>query len=173
MENLIQNLISWLLSHGIKIFAILICSYLLNRFLQIFIEKIIQRHLAVRMPAERKKRVETLISIFAGTFRLIIYIIAILMILPEFGINIAPILAGLGLVGLAVGMAARDIISDFISGIFIILENQYQIGDKVKIAGIEGKVKEMSLRRTIIIDENNISHSIPNSQIKLVSKRVE
>jgi len=173
MENFIQNLISWLLSHGIKIIFILIGAYLLNHFLQIFIGKIIQKHLADKINKKGKKRVETLISILGGTLRFVIYIIAVLMILPEFGINIAPILAGLGLAGLAVGMASRDIISDFISGIFIILENQYQIGDKVKIIGIEGEVKEMSLRRTVIIDENNTCHSIPNSQIKLVSKKVK
>jgi len=173
MENFLQNLIPWLTSHGIKIILILIGAYLLNRFFQIFIEKIIQKHLADRIGKERKRRVETLISVLGGTLRFVIYIIAVLMILPEFGINIAPILAGLGLAGLAVGMASRDIISDFISGIFIILENQYQIGDKVKIVSIEGKVKEISLRRTVIVDENNISHSIPNSQIKLVSKKAE
>jgi len=173
MPNFLKNLIPWLLSHGAKIIFILLAAFLLNHFLQIFLRKIIKKNLADRMNGERKRRVETLISIFVGTLGFIIYIIAILMILPEFGMNIAPILAGLGLAGLAVGMAARDIISDFISGIFIILENQYQIGDKVKIAGIEGRIKEMSLRRTVIIDENNISHSIPNSQIKLVSKKAE
>ena len=172
MFDFLQNLIPWLTSHGIKILFILISAYFLNHFFQIFINKIIQKSLD-KISKDRKKRVETLISIFGGTLRFVIYITAILMILPELGINIAPILAGLGLVGLAVGMAARDIISDFISGIFIILENQYQIGDKVKIAGIEGKVKEISLRRTVIVDENNILHSIPNSQIKLVSKKAE
>lgn len=173
MENLIQNLISWLFFHGIKIIFILFGAYLVNRFLQIFVEKIIQKNLVDRTIEERKRRLETLTSILIGSFRFIVYILAILMILSEFGINIAPILASLGLAGLAVGMAARDIISDFISGIFIVLENQYQIGDKVKIAGIEGKVKEISLRRTVIIDENNVCHSLPNSQIKLVSKKVE
>jgi small conductance mechanosensitive channel len=122
---------------------------------------------------EREKRIETLISIFKSSSRLIIYSFAILMILPEFGINITPILTGLGLVGLAVGIGAKDIISDFIAGIFIILENQYQIGDEIKIAGVEGKVKEVTLRRTIIVDSNNVSHSVPNSQIKLVSKKIK
>ena len=172
MLSFFKNLIPWLASRGFKIFSILISAYFLNHFLQIFINKIISRGLD-KLNKERQKRVETLISVFGGTLRFVIYIIAILMILPEVGINIAPILASLGLVGLAVSMAARDIISDFISGIFILLENQYQIGDKVKISGIEGKVKEISLRRTIIIDENNVLHSIPNSQIKLVSKKAE
>ena len=173
MEDLIKNFPSWLVSGGIRVVFILFGAYLLNRFLQVFIEKIIQKNLADKINQERKKKVETLISVFGGTIRFVIYIVAVLMILPEFGINIAPILAGLGLAGLAVGMAARDIISDFISGIFIILENQYQIGDKIKIVGIEGEVKELTLRRTVIVDENNIWHSVPNSQIKLVSKKNE
>lgn len=172
MGILVQNLISWVFSHGIKIFSILIGTYLVNHFFQIFIKKIFQKWLD-RISKKKRKRAETLISILSGTSRLVFYIIAILMILPEVGINIAPILAGLGLAGFAVGVAARDIISDFISGIFIILENQYQIGDEVKIAGIEGTVKEINLRRTIIIDENGVSHSVPNSQIKVVSKKLK
>lgn len=173
MFDSFQKLISWLTSYGIKLLFILIGAYLVNQFFEIFIRKIIKKNQVGEIKEDRKKRIETLLSVFGVTSRFIIYIIALLMIFPEFGINIAPILAGLGLAGFAVGMAARDVISDFISGIFIILENQYQIGDKVKIYGIEGKVKEISLRRTVIVDENGFSHSIPNSQIKLVSKKVE
>lgn len=172
MENFLQNSIPWLISRGIKIGFILIGAYLVNHFLQIFVRKIIQKGLIEKISEEGKKRVKTLVSIFGGTFRLLIYIIAILMILPEFEINTAPILTALGLAGLAVGMAAKDIISDFISGIFIILEDQYQIGDHVKIADIEGEVKEITLRKTVIIDKNGFSHSMPNSQIKLVSKKI-
>jgi len=95
------------------------------------------------------------------------------MILSELGINITPILASLGIVGLAVGMAAKDIIADFISGIFILLEGQYYIGDEVKIGDIEGKVKEITLRRTILKDKDNMLHFIPNSQIKIVARKAE
>lgn len=172
MVDFLPKLISWLLSSGIKIGCILAGAYLVNRFSQIFLQKVIKKGLTDKIGQERKKRIETLVSIFSGTLRFIIYIVALLMILPEFGVNVAPILAGLGLTGLAVGMAARDILADFLSGIFIILENQYQVGDKVKIAGVEGEVKEITLRRTIIVDENHISHSIPNSQIKMVSKKI-
>jgi len=173
MLNPFQNTIQWLGVHGVRIIFIIIGAYLIDHFLQIFVKKIIQGRLVGKVDTDRKKRIETLTSVFSGTLKFIIYIIAILMILPEFGINITPILSGLGLAGLAVSMAARDLISDFISGIFIVLEDQYQLGDEVIIAGIKGKVKEMTLRRTIIVDENNICHSIPNSQIKLVSKKLE
>ncbi len=95
------------------------------------------------------------------------------MILPEFGINTAPILASLGVAGLAIGMAAKDIVSDFIAGLFIIMENQYRLGDKVKVAGLEGKVKEITLRRTILESEDGSTHSIPNSKVAVVSKKSE
>lgn len=171
IQNFLQNLTPWFLSSGIKIIVILAAVIVINQFFRVFIEKVINKQIKDRMDGEREKRTKTLISVFGGTLKFIIWITAFLMILPEFGINIAPILAGLGLVGLAVGMAARDIISDFISGLFILLEGQYHIGDKVKIAGLEGKVKEITLRRTIIEDEAGLVHSVPNGQIKAVTKK--
>jgi len=170
-QNFFQVIISWLLTHGIKVALILIAAFLFNHFLRIFIKEGINKKIKDKINGEKGKRAETLISVFGGTLSFVIWIIAILMILPELEVNIAPILAGLGLIGLAVGMAAKDIISDFISGLFILLEGQYYVGDKVKISGIEGEIKEITLRRTIIKDESGLSHAIPNSQIKLVSKK--
>ena len=92
------------------------------------------------------------------------------MVLPELGVNTAPILASVGVAGLAIGMASKDIVSDFVSGLFIILEDQYHLGDKVKVAGLEGKVIEITLRRTIIKDGEGRTHSIPNSKVTVVSK---
>ncbi len=174
IQSFSQNLVSWFSSHGLRVVLILVVAALCHRFLKTFIEKIILAKIRDKVSEEEKrKRVQTLISVFGGTLKFIIWIITLLMILPEFGVNIAPILAGVGVAGLAIGMAARDIISDFISGFFILLEGQYYVGDKVKVAGIEGKVKEITLRRTIIEDEAGFLHSIPNSQIKLVSKKLE
>ncbi len=170
-QNFFQATVSWFLAHGPKIALILVAAYLANYFLRIFIKKGINKRIINNINGEKRKRVETLISVFGGTFSFIIWIVAILMILPEFEINIAPILAGLGLVGLAVGMAAKDILADFIAGLFILLEGQYYVGDKIKISGLEGEVKEITLRRTIIRDEAGIIHSFPNSQIKLFSKK--
>jgi len=170
-QNFFQTVISWFLTHGIKVSLILIAAFLINHFLKVFIKEGINKKIKNKVNGEKSKRAETLISVFGGTLNFVIWITAILMILPEFGVNIAPILAGLGLIGLAVGMAARDIISDFISGLFILLEGQYYVGDRVKISGVEGEIKEITLRRTIIRDEAGLVHSFPNSQIKLVSKK--
>ena len=171
-QNFFQAVISWFLAHGIKAALILITAFFLNYFLRTFIEKGINKKIKDRVSeGEKKKRAETLISVFGGTLSFVIWIIAFLMILPQLGLDIAPILAGLGLAGLAVGMAAKDIISDFISGLFILLENQYYVGDEIKISGIEGKVTEITLRRTTLKDEAGLFHSFPNSQIKMISKK--
>lgn len=171
-QSFSQNLVSWFLSHGLKIICILIVAYFSNRFLKVFIERIIKKRIGGKIKAIQRKRVETLTSILGATLKFIIWTITLLIILPEFGINIAPILAGAGLIGLAVGMASKDIISDFISGLFIILEDQYNIGDRVKVAGIEGEVKEITLRKTIIKDKNGLFYLIPNSQIKTIAKKI-
>ena len=95
------------------------------------------------------------------------------MLLPEFGINVAPVLAGLGLAGLAIGMAAKDVLADFLAGLFIIIEGEYNIGDKVKIAGVIGRVSGISFRRTILRSRDGSIHIIPNREIKLIKRFVE
>ncbi len=172
IQNLIQNLTSWFLAHGIKIVIILIAANLINRFARTIIKKTIEKQIQDNIDEQEKRmRIETLIAVFQGTLKFIIWVVALLMILPEFGLEIAPILASVGVMGLAVGMAAKDIISDFIAGLFIIMENQYYIGEKIKVAGVEGKVKEITLRKTIIESEDGSIHSIPNSKVTVVSKK--
>ena len=164
------DIYGWLSAHFFKISSILIVAFLINHFLKNFLKKIIQKTVKDKLQKD-SKRVDTLVGVFGKTLSFVVWVAALLMVLPEFGIDIAPILAGVGLMGLAVGMAARDIISDFISGLFILLENHYDVGDSVKVAGVEGKVHEITLRRTILRDEAGVLHSIPNSQIKTVSKK--
>ncbi len=172
IQNLIQNLTSWFLAHGIKIVIILIAANLINRFSKTIIKRTIEKQIQGNISEqEERMRIETLIAVFEGTLKFIVWVIALLMILPEFGLEIAPILASVGVMGLAVGMAAKDIISDFIAGLFIIMENQYYIGEKIKVAGVEGKVKEITLRKTIIESEDGSIHSIPNSKVTVVSKK--
>jgi small conductance mechanosensitive channel len=156
---------------GIKIFGIFLSALLFNRFLKLIVRKYLEEKIKISKEGQRK-RIKTLLSAIEGSLKLIVWCLAILMILSEFGINIGPILASLGLTGFAIGMAARDILADFISGIFIILEDQYQVGDRIKIGNLEGNVVEFNLRRTIIKDEEGNLHLIPNSQIKIVSKKI-
>jgi small conductance mechanosensitive channel len=118
----------------------------------------------------QRKRIETVVKALNNTLSTTIWAIAIITVLPEFGVNLGPILAGLGLAGLAVGMAAKDMLTDFIAGFFIIIEGEYSIGDKVKIGGVTGKVMEVSLRRTILQGSGGSIHIVPNREIKLIKR---
>lgn len=162
----------WLLKSGPKILLILIFALFFQSLSKRVLQKVIAKRLKIKLLTEEKKRViETIIVALGGTLRFLIWILAILMILPEFGINPLPILSALGIMGLAVSMAVRDIISDFISGIFILLEGQYYVGDEIKVNEIEGKVKEFTLRKTVIQDKEGNLYFIPNNQIKIVIKK--
>lgn len=162
----------WLLSHGLKILLIIIGTYILNRFLKSSIDKIVRVAVVsdkyLSKDAE-EKREATLISIFTWTCRIIILFVAALMILQEFGIPIGPILAGAGIIGLAVGFGGQYLIRDIISGFFIILENQYRIGDVVNFDGTGGLVEDISLRITTLRDLDGTVHHIPHGEIKKVS----
>lgn len=164
--NIFPNLISWALTSGIKVLCILAGTYIISRFGKLFIKRLIRRVVNGKDGTAQKKREDTLSSVFGSSFKFAVWLIAVMTILPEFGINIGPVLAGAGLIGLAVGMGARSLIQDYISGILIILEDQYRVGDTVNIAKIEGKVKDITLRRTILEDNEGIIHSIPNGQVK-------
>ena len=94
---------------------------------------------------------------------------ASLQILPLLGINMGPLLASAGIAGVAIGFGAQTLVRDFINGFFILVENQYDIGDVVKIAGVSGKVESMTLRRTVLRDADGTVHSVPSSQIAVVS----
>jgi len=172
LQNFLDNLMPWLLSHGLKILAILIGAFLIRRFARIFIEKIMRKAVIADnflSPEAEKKREDTLITVFEGTFRAIIWIVAALMIVAELGVNIGPLLAGAGVIGLAVGFGAQYIIRDFFTGLFIILENQYRVGDVVCIGKICGEVENINLRMTILRDVDGAVHHIPNGEIKIAT----
>jgi small-conductance mechanosensitive channel len=99
----------------------------------------------------------------------VIVFVAALEILSLLGLNLGPLLASAGIAGLAIGFGAQTLVKDFINGFFILLENQYDIGDNVRIAGVKGIVEDMTLRRTVLRDEDGTVHVVPNSEIKIVS----
>jgi small conductance mechanosensitive channel len=118
---------------------------------------------------EFEQRIETIAGVFAATVGFVIWAAAIFIILSELGIDILPILTGAGIAGFAVAFGAQNLVRDMISGLFILTENQYTEGDIVRIGGVEGKVEEVNLRRTVLRDLDGTVHNIPNGEIKLAS----
>jgi small conductance mechanosensitive channel len=114
-------------------------------------------------------RSETLAGVIARTVSFIVWIVVFMMILSVLGINIAPILAAVGLAGLAVGFAAQNIIRDYFHGFFIIMEDWFRVGEVATIAGETGLVVDMGLRRTTLRDLNGTMHIVPNGKIELAS----
>lgn len=165
---ILSSVLAFVFTSGLRILLIVFAFYAGNSVLRRFIKKVIGR--LVVKGARKKERRETLVRVFSGTARFVLLIVASLMILSEIGMDIMPLLAGAGLLGLAVSMGSREIVADFLSGFFIILESQFYVGDKVKIGAVEGEVVDMTLRRTTIKDKDGATHAIPNGQIKAVTK---
>lgn len=117
----------------------------------------------------RAQQLRTLASVIGSVGTAVIYFLAAMQALPLFGVDVKPILASAGIVGLAVGFGAQTLVKDVINGFFILLENQYDLGDTVRIAGVTGTVESMTLRRTTLRDPNGAVHVIPNSEIKVVT----
>lgn len=177
MQNIIQAILPWFLSHGIKIIAILIGAALIVRFGKILVDrairKLIKPEQVVKDPDAEKKREDTLIRIFNSTLTVIIWAMAVLMIISEFGISIGPLIAGAGIFGIALGFGAQYVIRDFLAGLFIMIENQYRVGDVIEIAGIGGKVEDITLRKTVLRDIDGAVHHVPNGEIKVASNKAQ
>ena len=162
----------WLLQHGTRILLILVVGVALWFTLKKLLPPLLRRTTARikgESKGEVKKRVDTLLAIFLGVGKVLIIIVVVFMVLSELDVNIAPILAGFGIAGIAVGFGAQYLIRDLIAGVFIILENQYRVGDWARIADIDGMVEAINLRKTVLRDFNGTVHHVPNGEIKVAS----
>lgn len=168
-----SDVTNWFGEHGWAIVVIIVLWVAVYFLLHHFVPPIIKKTVIVRMRGkdeeETQQRAETLSSVLVNTGMIILAVVALFMILDEAGVDIAPALLGLGVVGLAVGFGAQSLIKDLIAGIFILLENQYCVGDWIQIAGVNGLVEEVNLRRTILRDLDGTVHSIPNGEVSVAS----
>jgi small-conductance mechanosensitive channel len=153
-----------------RILAVLIIAFILSRLL-----KLVTRHLTELshrkdLPSSvRSQQFRTLSSVSYSIGLFVILFIASMQILALLGVNMGPLLASAGIAGLAIGFGAQTLVKDFINGFFILAENQYDIGDTVKIAGVQGVVEMMTLRRTVLRDADGTVHTVPSSTIQVVS----
>ena len=172
LTDFLTKLINWALSSGIKVVFIVGAAYLLKviakRFIQRIVKAAVHSDKLITEDAELK-RMNTLVHIFSYTFNTIVVMIAAMMVIKEFGVDVAPILATAGIAGVAIGFGAQYLVKDIITGIFIIFENQYRLGDVIKIGTIGGSVEDISLRVTTLRDADGNVHYIPHGEIKIVS----
>jgi small-conductance mechanosensitive channel len=120
---------------------------------------------------ELQKRMETIESLGSRVLQAFVVAIVALMVLSSVDIDIGPAIAGLGVIGIAVGFGAQSLVRDYFNGALILIENQFSLGDVVSIAGVTGTVEDFSLRRTTLRDLDGVVHSVPNGEIKVASNR--
>ena len=159
----------WFKDEGIRIVAIVGAALVIFFICRLIIPSIMKRMVTNRMAGEDEteiqKRTDTLSSILVKIAGIVLVIIAVITILPEVGVDITTLIAAIGVGGLAIAFAAQGLVRDFISGFFVILEDQYRVGDVVSIAGIAGVVEEIGLRRTVLRDIDAHVHSVPNGKV--------
>ena len=152
-----------------KLIIILFLAWVLTRVLIVFTERMVrvaERHSG---GPGHVSQARTLSSVVKATGLGIIGFLAVLQVLPMLGFNLAPLLTSAGVAGVAIGLAAQTIVKDCLNGMLILLENQYNVGDSIKIAGFTGQVEAMTLRKTSLRDGDGTLYIIPNSQITSVA----
>jgi small conductance mechanosensitive channel len=152
-----------------KILLVLLMAFFLMRVLRAITARMGTLKVSHRYSDARARQIKTMAGAIGSVGKFAIFFVASLEILSQLGFNLGPLLASAGIVGLAMGFGAQTLVKDVINGFFILLENQYDIGDAVRAAGVKGTVEDMSLRRTVLRDDDGTVHTIPNSEIKLVS----
>ena len=160
-ENIWQQLWDWLLTSGPRIVIIVLGGVIGYRSVRILAARL-ESLIAGAAPTEdEEQRARTLTRVIHSIALVAMAIIAGLMILQELGLDIAPLIAGAGVAGVALGLGAQTLIRDIIGGFFILLEDQFAMGDSIQVGNIAGGVEKMTLRATFLRDLEGTLHVIP------------
>ncbi len=159
----------WFGDHGQPVFGTIVlaaaAAIIIARVVPLALRPAVARQMGGRDPHEVDRRVETLSSVIVRSAQVVLFFLALFTILPEFGFDIRPVLAGVGITSIALGLGAQTLVKDTLNGIFILAENQYAKGDVITIAGVTGTVEDVSLRRTCVRDVDGVIYTVPNSSV--------
>jgi small conductance mechanosensitive channel len=176
----LSTVVDVILTNGLHIAVIVVVAVIALRVTTILVHGIVKALMdreategtAQELSAiEVQKRMDTLDELGSRVIRAFVVLIAGIMVLGALDLDIGPAVAGLGVVGIAVGFGAQSLVRDYLNGALILIENQYSKGDVVSIAGVSGSVEDFSLRRTTLRDLDGIVHTVPNGEVKVASNR--
>ncbi|NLN59662.1 MAG: mechanosensitive ion channel family protein [Deltaproteobacteria bacterium] len=168
-HGFLKRVIEWFITSGLHVLVILILVGIAVKVSRLVSNRLVLFFTKQREDEEFHKRARTLGDVVRYIMVSAVYTIATMTILREIGINIGPILAAAGIVGLAVGFGAQSLVKDVITGFFILMEDQIRVGDVVEVAGKSGQVEKVNLRTTALRDMAGNVHYIPNGQISVVT----
>jgi small-conductance mechanosensitive channel len=171
---MVDTIRNWVAAHTqnvLRIALILALAWLVGRVLRSIIRRIerLSDDGDPNTTSELEKRAATISRILRQASAVLVWSVTLMLVLGELGIDLKPILAGAGILGLAVGFGAQTLVKDVITGFFILLENQIRVGDTVTAAGCTGVVESVNLRTTVLRDYDGTTHIIPNSSITVVT----
>jgi small conductance mechanosensitive channel len=176
----LSTIVDVLRTNGFRILVIVVVAWIAYRLSRVLVRGIVKALLdreategtAQELSAiEVQKRMDTLDELGANVLRSFVVLIAGVMVLSALDLDVGPAIAGLGVVGIAVGFGAQSLVRDYLNGALILIENQYSKGDVVSIAGVSGSVEDFSLRRTTLRDLDGVVHTVPNGEVKVASNR--
>jgi len=164
-------LVAWTRDRAPKLLVILVLAFIFVRLLGLITRRLVV--LSEKAPAHsavRSQQVRTVVGVVqsVGVF-LIVFFAGMSLLKDVFLINIEPLLASAGIAGLAIGFGAQTLVKDVINGFFILIEDQFEVGDTIRAAGVTGAVEEITMRRTTLRDSDGTLHIVPNGAIQIVS----
>jgi moderate conductance mechanosensitive channel len=176
------TLADWLVDRPVKIVIVLVLALVLRRVLHRLIEEFVERvrtgsprPLGSVLPAEpglrAAQRADTLAAVLRSGTTIVVWTLALLVVLGEIGIQLGPLIAGAGVAGVALGFGAQSLVKDFLSGIFMLVEDQYGVGDVIDVGEATGVVERVSLRTTRLRDVEGTVWHVPNGQILRVGNK--
>lgn len=158
----------------ITVFVLFVLHFIIRFTMKKFSKIMISRVSGTKgLTTEKEKRVETINNIFTRLVFIVLWVIGIVILLSQLEVNVAPILTGLGIFGLAISFGAQELVKDIISGVFILTENQIRVGDVAVINGTGGLVEEINLRTTVLRDLEGTVHVFPNGSIQTLANKTK
>ena len=174
MSEQTRNILEWLSGSPLRIFTVLVAAWISHSIGHRAIDRAINKLATADLKpgpgfAKRQsERARTTGSVLTSILKAVIWIIALGMILGEFGFNLGPVIASAGVIGVAIGLGAQTLVRDILSGIFMLIEDQYGVGDEIKVLDIEGVVERVGLRITTIRDKKDVLWYVRNGEILVI-----
>lgn len=172
-SSLLQTLIDFFLNNILGALIVIAVAGFAQKTINTFIGRAVERTVRpdqFKSKRDEKAREDTLKSILSTTATVFIWVVAVMVVLGQFNVNLGPLIASAGIAGLAIGFGAQSLVKDVVTGTFILLENQYRVGDVVELnQTVSGSVEKFTLRETVLRDLDGMLHHIPNGEITLAT----
>ena len=174
MSEQTRNILEWLSGAPLRVFSVLVAAWIAQSIGHRAIVRAINKLATADLKpgpgfAKRQsERARTTGSVLTSILKAAVWIIAIAMILGEFGFNLGPVIASAGVIGVAIGLGAQTLVRDILSGIFMLIEDQYGVGDQITTLEVEGVVEKVGLRITTIRDKKGVLWYVRNGEILVI-----